>query len=419
MQDSAIVLSTRRERMLLWLLAGLQFTHLLDFMILSPLAPQFMRLWGITASQFGYLVSVYTLAAALAGLGATFVIDRFDRRAVLITVYALFVLATVACALAPGYWWLMVARALAGASGGIVGSIVMAIIGDLIPAERRGRAMGVVLSAFPLVSVLGVPVSLLLANHLGWHAPFFTLAAISLLFLAGIGSVVPPINAHLRSQSAAPLGTLARFTGLFSSGTHRRALAAVFLFTLSGFAIFPFLSAYQVKNVGISEAELAWVFLAGGLASIVTSRLVGWSADRFGKRRMFLILACCSILPILVMTNLTRAPLWLLLSVSTLFMVLMSGRFIPLMALVTTCVDPRMRGAFMSLSSSAQNLAAGIASVLAGAAIGHDAQGALTGFSTVGLCAAGLTIACILIARKLQAFARAGGSEPAPVAAAG
>ena len=182
MQDSATVLSTRRERVLLWLLAGLQFTHLLDFMILSPLAPQFMRLWGITASQFGYLVSVYALAAAVAGLGATFVIDRFDRRAVLLTVYALFVLATVACALAPGYWWLMVARALAGASGGIVGSVVMAIIGDLIPAERRGRAMGVVLSAFPLVSVLGVPVSLLLANHLGWHAPFFTLAAISFCF---------------------------------------------------------------------------------------------------------------------------------------------------------------------------------------------------------------------------------------------
>ena len=195
-------------------------------------------------------------------------------------------------------------------------------------------------------------------------------------------------------------------------------MAAVFLFTLSGFAIFPFLSAYQVKNVGISEGELVWVFFAGGLASIVTSRLVGWSADRFGKRRVFLILACCSIVPILAMTNLPRAPLWMLLCVSTLFMVLMSGRFIPLMALVTTCVDPRMRGAFMSLSSSAQNLAAGIASVLAGAVIGHDANGALTGFSIVGLCAAGLTVACIVIARKLQPVASAGGIAPVPAAAA-
>ncbi len=402
MQDSQHHLSARRERVVLWLLASLQFTHLLDFMILTPLAPQFMREWGITASQFGTLVSVYALAAAVAGLVASFVIDRFDRKRVLALVYALFVAATLACALAPGFWSLLAARALAGASGGVVGSLVMAIVGDLIPSERRGRAMGIVMSAFPLVSVLGVPVSLLLATRLGWHAPFFTLGGISLALWFCIASVVPRIDFHVRSSQASPIGWVGRFTGLFSSATHRRALAAVFLFTLSGFAVFPFLSAYQVKNVGIGEAELAWVFFAGGLATIFTSRLIGWSADRFGKRRMFVILACCSVVPILISTHMPRAPLAALLVVSTLFMVLMSGRFIPLMALVTTCVDPRMRGAFMSLSSSVQNLAAGLASLLAGAIIGHAADGSLTGFGTVGWCAAGLTVACVIIARKLQ-----------------
>ena len=143
MQVSQHPLSAHRERVVLWLLAALQFTHLLDFMILTPLAPQFMREWGITASQFGTLVSVYALAAAVTGLAASLVIDRFDRKKVLALVYALFVVATLACALAPGFWSLLAARALAGASGGVVGSLVMAIVGDMIPAERRGQTTDV------------------------------------------------------------------------------------------------------------------------------------------------------------------------------------------------------------------------------------------------------------------------------------
>jgi len=415
MSPSAVAVSVRRERLLLWLLAGLQFTHLLDFMILTPLAPQFMRLWGIAAHEFGYLVAVYAVSASLAVLGASFFIDRFDRRRMLRWVYAIFVFATLACALAPGFWTLLAARVLAGASGGVVGSVVLAIVGDVIPAERRGRAMGVIMSAFPLVSVLGVPASLVVANQLGWHAPFFILAAIGALLWLGIGVIVPPVNAHLRGAADRSRGFIGDFLALFSFSSHRRALLSVFAFTLSGFAIFPYLSAFQVKNVGITEAELAWVFFIGGLATIVTSRLIGWSADRFGKRRMFLILAACSLVPIIVITHMPRSGLPLLLVVSTLFMVLMSGRFIPLMALVTTCVEPRMRGAFMSLSSAAQNLAAGLASLGSGALIGHAADGSLTGFGTVGYGAAGLTLLCIAIARRLQpAASQISAAKPSP-----
>lgn len=400
-------LSPGRERAALWLLAGLQFTHLLDFMILTPLAPQFMRLWGITAADFGTLVSVYAIAAAFAGLGATFVIDRYDRRRALAAVYAVFVVSTFACALAPGYWTLIAARAVAGASGGVTGSVVLAIVGDMIPAERRGRAMGVVMSAFPLVSVLGVPAGLVLADRLGWHAPFFVLGAIGVAMWAGIGLLVPRVDAHLRGADtgAGGPGMFGAFVALFDVAAHRRALASVFVFTLSGFMLFPYLSAYQVKNVGVGEAELAWVFLAGGLATIFTSRLIGRMADQYGKRRVFLILALASLVPILAMTHLPRVPLAFLIAMSTLFMVLMSGRFIPLMALVSTCVDPRVRGAFMSLSSAIQNLGAGVASAGSGLLIGTAADGALTGYGTAGYCAAALTLVCVAIARRLAPFA--------------
>ena len=396
----------RRERALLWLLAGLQFTHILDFMMISPLSPQFMRLWGITAQQFGYLVSVYAIAAAVAGLAAAFVIDRFERRRALLAMYAGFVVATLACALAPGYWTFFTARALAGVFGGVIGSVVLAIIGDLIPAERRGRAMGVVMSAFPVVSVIGVPAGLYVATHLGWHAPFFALATLSAALWFLLPLVVPRVDAHLRPSpdqrsTRAANSLLHDFLQLFTVPNHRRALAAMFVFTLSGFMVFPFLSAYQVKNVGITEAELVYVFLFSGLATLFTSRLIGWCADRYGKRRVFFLLALASTVPIILATHLPRASLPVLIAVTVPFMVLMSGRFIPLMALITTCVRAQVRGAFMSLSSSVQNLGAGVASLFAGAVIGHSADGALTRFDLVGIGAVALTLSCMLLVRGL------------------
>jgi predicted MFS family arabinose efflux permease len=162
-----------QERRLLWLLAALQFTHLFDLMMISPLGPQFMRLWQLSAGEFGVLVAVYAVAAALAGIAASFVIDRFDRRSVLLVAYAGFTLSTLACALAPGYASFLVARGLAGVFGGVIGSIVMALVGDLIPVERRGRAMGLVMSAFPLVAVAGIPFGLWLGTLWGWQMPFF------------------------------------------------------------------------------------------------------------------------------------------------------------------------------------------------------------------------------------------------------
>ena len=398
----------RRERFLLLLLACLQFTHILDFMMISPLSPQFMRLWGISAQEFGYLVSVYAVAAAVAGLAAAFVIDRFERRSALLAMYAGFVVATLACALASGYWSFFTARALAGVFGGVIGSVVLAIVGDLIAPERRGRAMGVVMSAFPVVSVIGVPAGLYFATHWGWHAPFFALAALSTALWFVLPLVVPRVDAHLRPAApgvAPPRKLLHNFLQLFTVPNHRRALASVFVFTLSGFMVFPFLSAYQVKNVGITEAELVYVFLFSGLATLFTSRLIGWCADRYGKRRMFFLLALASTVPLVLATHLPRASLAVLIAVTVPFMVLMSGRFIPLMALITTCVHAPVRGAFMSLSSSVQNLGAGVASLSAGAVIGHTADGALTRFDLVGIGAVLLTLACMLLVRGLKPVA--------------
>jgi predicted MFS family arabinose efflux permease len=397
--SSSPVLSARREALVLSLLAGVQFCHILDMMVVAPLAPQFMRLWGISAQQFAALVSIYGLAAAVSGVLASLVIDRFDRRGALLAVLAVFVGAALASALAPSYATLLAARGLAGASAGVMGSIVMAIIGDLIAPERRGRAMGLVMSAFPVVSVLGVPLSLAVAAHWSWHMPFWMIAVLATPVWLGIAARVPPVRAHLAVPRAG--GLVAGFVGLVRVVNHRRALATMFVFSFSGFMVFPFLSAYQVGNVGISESELAWVFLASGLATFFTARLIGRLADRHGKRRMFVILALISILPLTAITAFPPAPLWALIAVSVPFMVFMSGRYIPLLALVTLCVAPPVRGAFMSLTAATQSLAAGLAPLAAGAIMGAAADGRLVGFWRVGLASAVLTVLCIALARRL------------------
>ena len=191
------------ERALLLTLAGMQFTHIVDFMVMMPLGPQLTRLMAITDAQFGLLVSAYTLAAGASGLLASLYVDRFERKRLLLWLYAGFILATLACGLAPGYGSLMAARVTAGLFGGVLGALVQTIVGDVVPFERRGHAMGVVMGSFSLATVAGVPLSLFIAAHLGWHASFIAIAAASVV-LGGVGlKVLPVIDGHLRARAAA------------------------------------------------------------------------------------------------------------------------------------------------------------------------------------------------------------------------
>jgi predicted MFS family arabinose efflux permease len=143
------------EKRLLYILAGIQVTHIVDFMIMMPVGPMLTRELGITTDQFGLLVSSYSLSAAVSGLLCAMFIDRFERKRALLVLYALFALATLSCALAPGYVGLLTARALAGAFGGVMGALIATVIGDQIPPERRGRAGGYMAASFAISTIAG------------------------------------------------------------------------------------------------------------------------------------------------------------------------------------------------------------------------------------------------------------------------
>jgi len=404
-------LPRRRELALLATLAAIQFTHIVDFMIMMPLAPQLMRLWDIGPQAFGALVSAYTFAAAASGLLSVFVIDRYDRRHALLSLYGGFVLATALCGLAPGYEALLAARVLAGAFGGVLGAQILAIVADTVPYARRARANAMVASAFSLAAIMGVPAGLWIATHASWRAPFLAVAAVSVAVGLVASWLIPPVAGHVaHGRSRRPIE---RVHAIVSEGNHWRAFAFVLALMLAGFTVIPFVAAYAVANVGLLESELPAMYAVGGVATLVTAQVIGRLADRFGKKRVYACVAVASIVPILAITHMPRASLAWFLPVSTLFFILVPGRFGPAMALISGSAHPRVRGAFMSFNAAVQQLGAGLAALAAGAIVGRASDGSLAGYGWVGWIAVGFTLASVALAFRIRVVdSGAGGGRP-------
>lgn len=386
-------LTPQREKYFLLTLAGIQFSHILDFMIMMPLGPILMREFGIGTHEFGLLVASYSFSAAFCGfLGATF-IDRFERKRLLIVIFGLFGLATLACGLAPGYVTLLVARGLAGAFGGVLGALVQTMVGDVIPFARRARASGTISTAFSVSTVAGVPLSLWLANHLQWRAPFIFIALLTFLFIFVGVRILPELRHHLSKEKRAH--PFAAMFEVLRDPNHLRALLFGALIIFSGFTVIPYITVFAVYNVGISQHDIPFVYFAGGAATLVTARLIGHWADASGKVEVYRLIAVAAMVPILVITHLGIAPLWAWLLCTTSFFVLVSGRFIPAMAVITSAAQPRLRGTFMSLNSTVQSLSMGLATTLGGYIITQDKAGLIVGYPSVGYLAVAANLVAI------------------------
>jgi predicted MFS family arabinose efflux permease len=390
-----------REKFLLFILAAIQFTTIVDFLIMLPLGPQYMRVFSISPSQFGLMVSAYAISAGVFGIIAAFFLDRFDRKPALLWLYSGFTVGTLCCALAPSYHSLVAARFVAGAFGGVAGGLILAIIGDVIPLERRGAAMGLVMSSFSVASICGVPLGLLLASHLSWHMPFFALTGLSLLIVAAAAKVMPHLRSHL--IHAGDEHPAARMLTILKHKDHGMAFVFMAVLTCAGFLVFPYISNYMVANVGMTEQQLPLIYLCGGVCTLFTMNLIGRWTDRAGKKRVFVIMSLSTAVPIITLTNLPHVAVWIAVSVSTLLMICMSGRMVPAMALMTGSIEARYRGGFMSINSSVQQLASGVAAYTSGLILGQSSTGEITRYWVVGLLSVVCAYGCIYLARFLKA----------------
>jgi predicted MFS family arabinose efflux permease len=393
-------LSRWQERGLLAVLSAVQFSHIVDFMLVMPLGPQLMRLFEISPAQFGVLVSAYSFSAAIFGFVNALYVDRLNRKTVLMVFFALFALATIACGLSSTYALLLIARAAAGAFGGSLNAIIQSIIGDVFPPERRGEATGAVASAFALASVAGVPIAILIAASGHWQYPVLLLGVLCIPVWLLARRVVPDITGHVSDDRASPLSNLYETLAVRS---HQIAFVFGSLLVLSGFTVIPYISPYQVANVGVSDRDLAWIYLVGGSATFFTQRWFGRLSDHHGKQHVFMILALLSLAPIVITTHFPRANVWWVLPFSTLFFVLVSGRFVPAMAMMNGSAVQRLRGSFLSVMSSLQAMAMGVATMFASAFLTQTPSGEIAGYGTVGWFACGMTLLTIWLSKKVKA----------------
>jgi predicted MFS family arabinose efflux permease len=390
----------RRELLLLLILASVQFTSIVDFMVVMPLGPQLRRTLGITPFRFGLIVSSYTISAGLAGLLGSSILDRFGRKRAFLTLYCGFLVGTLSCGLAFNYLSLLLARIVTGAFGGILGGMALAIIGDVFPEERRGRATGVLMSAFALASVVGVPVCLELGTRFGWQFPFLLLAVLGLPILTlGLKSM-PPLREHLHGGAHAHPWKQIRDT--FSHPNHLRAFALIFAIMFGGFSVIPYISLYLVANAGVTEKNLTLVYVTGGLLTLVGAPLIGRLADHYGKLPVYRTVATIAAALMLAITNLPRVPLALAVAVAGILMLCNAGRMVAGLSIVTSSVEPRRRGGFMSANSAVQHLASGLGAFIGGKIITPTPEGPLANFGKVGIMAVAATVLTLWLAGRVR-----------------
>lgn len=386
---------TRYQKFVIAILAFLQFTIILDFMILSPLGAILMPALHITPAQFGMVVSVYAFSAGSSGLLAAGFADRFDRKRLLLFFYAGFILGTLLCGLASSYHFLLIARMITGIFGGVIGSIVMAITTDLFPMNMRGRVMGVVQTAFAASQILGIPAGLYLSNLWDWHAPFLMIVIASCIVGAFIIFYLKPIDEHLKIPQKH--GAFKHLKNTITTPRYVLGFAAMALLTTGGFMLMPFGSAFTVNNLGVHIETLPMVYLITGICAMFTGPLVGKASDYFGMYRTFIFGSAVTAIMVVIYTNLGTTPLFWVIVVNAVMFVGIFSRMIPSQALMSAVPSQSSRGSFMAISTSLQQISGGVAAVIAGLVVVESADGKLEHFDTLGYILVGTALISLVM----------------------
>jgi predicted MFS family arabinose efflux permease len=397
------------QKGVLALLAFLQFTVILDFMIISPLGAMLMPTLHITPAQFGLVVSVYAFSAGASGFLAAGFADRYDRKKLLLFFYCGFVVATLLCALSHSYGFLLLARMITGVFAGVIGSTIFAITTDLFAFQLRGRVMGVIQTAFAASSVIGIPMGLYLSNRWGWNAPFMLIVGISVVVGVVMIRFLRPIDAHLALQQ--DRSPLRHFVHTLSTPRYLQGFATTALLSTGGFLLMPYMSAFSVHNLGISLERLPLVYMITGVCSIIAGPLIGRASDAIGKFLVFSFGCAVTIVMVVIYTHMGLTPIGLVILVNCLLFVGVTSRMITASALISAVPQAADRGSYMSISSSIQQISGGLAAVLGGLVVTESSSGALLHFDVVGY----MLVTSTLITLVMMYFISRRVAAPAPL----
>ncbi len=402
---------TRKEITLLIILSLINFTNIMDFMIMMPLQEFLEISFEITPKQFGFLVSAYAFSAFAASMTASFFVDRFDRKHTLLAAFSGLIAGTIACGLANSYSMLIAARIVAGLFGGLISAQGLAIVGDTFTYEKRGRAMGFMMSGFALASIAGVPLGLFIATKTNWQVPFVGIGILGMIILPVAYFVIPNLKTHItspltplqrRGESRLPRNIFALYQGVWKDRNQQLALLMMLTLIFSHFATIPFIAPYLTKNTGFLLEQLPLMYFFGGATSLFFSPFIGKMADKYGKHKIFSISLILSVIPVFLLTNLPHVPYYWVLTVTTLFFIVAGGRFVPAQALITSVVPPNLRGGFMNLNSSLQQLGLGLASFIGGMIISKNEAGEMLNYNIIGYISIIVSMICLVVMRKVK-----------------
>lgn len=392
----------KKETWVIVLLAAINFTHILDFMIMMPLGNYLMPFFDITPRQFSFLVGAYPITAFFSGFAAAFFVDKHDRKKVLVFAYLGFLIGTLACGTSTTYGLLLASRILTGLFGGLIGAQVLSIVADLFGYERRGAAMGAVMSSFAIASTIGVPLALYLANIFSWHAPFIFVVAIGVVIVVLIIKFIPVMDSHIQEKD----DTKHRFHVLLNVAQNReQRLALLFsaLVMMGHFLIIPFINPYLEFNKNYSKDLTPLIYFFGGIASFCAALMLGKLSDRVGKLKVFSWSVFFSFGMVWIITNLPILPFSIVILFFALWFIVATGRAVTAQAMISNVVSLEQRGSFMTFNSSVQQLGTGIASLLAGFIVTKDSTGKLYRYEWVGYISIVVLLLGLLLGRYLFA----------------
>lgn len=401
------------QKIVIALLALTQFTVVLDFMVMSPLGDLLMKSMTITPTQFGLVVSSYAFSAGVSGLLTAGFADRYDRKTLLLFFYIGFIVGTLFCGLATTYEAIIAARIITGLFGGVIGSISMAIITDIFTLQQRGRVMGVVQMGFGASQVLGIPISLYLANIWGWKSPFIMIVGLSTILALVIMQAMKPVTKHLELQS--DRNAISHLWHTVAKRHYRIGFLATALLSIGGFMMMPFGSVYAINNLKVTPHQLPLIFMVSGIGSLIIMPMIGRLSDKVDKFKLFTVASVWMVIMILIYTNLPPIPLWMIIILNVMMMMGIMSRMIPATTLTTAIPVMQDRGAFMSINASLQQIAGGLASFGAGMIVYQkDNFSPLEHYNTLGIVASAISILCIYMIYRVSQLAKKA-SKQAPI----
>ena len=387
--------------LVIFLLAITQITVVLDFMVMSPLGDMLMKSMDLKTSQFGMAVSAYAFSAGISGLLTAGFADKFDRKKLLLFFYIGFIIGTLCCGLAHSYYFLITARIITGLFGGVIGSISMAIVADLFPIQKRGRVMGFMQMGFGASQVLGIPISLYIANAWGWQTPFLMIVVLASIVWLIVLIKLQPVTKHLDEKNEK--NAIMHLWHTIAQKHYRIGFLSTAILSIGGFMMMPWGSAFAINNLHITQQQLPIIFMVSGVSSLITMPLIGKLSDTIDKFKIFSIASVVMIFMVLIYTNLTPVPFVVIIMFNIFFMVSMMSRMVPAMALTTGLPKMHDRGAFMSINSSLQQIAGGVAAAVGGMiVVQKDKYSPLEHYNTLGIVIAVLSVISIFMVYRVS-----------------